>query len=184
MRNIDWKRFCRSQSGSILMIVCGAILAVNPDSASVLISVVVGWLVIAVGVALLITGFVGGKNVGSILKGALCLVGGAWLHRHPLMIASVLGFVLGILVLYQGVNALNGVLGIRRSGGVWIPGAVLAALELLVGLRLLLSPLSVSRLVLSVAGIIMVVCGACSLVAYSKSTKYIRGSSNIIDADE
>ena len=42
----------------------------------------------------------------------------------------------------------------KRGGGFWIPGAVLAVLEALVGIRLILSPLSVSRLVLTIGGAI------------------------------
>jgi uncharacterized membrane protein HdeD (DUF308 family) len=126
----------------------------------------------------------GDRPMGSILVGALLLVAGSWLHRHPMMIASVLGVVLGIVVLKQGWQASKDAQRIKRGGGMWIPGAVLAAAELLIGVRLIFSPLSISRLVLTVAGIAMVVCGVCNLVAYHKSTQYIPGAGHIIDADE
>lgn len=184
MRTIDWKRLLREQSGSVLMIVFGAILAVNPDSASALLSAVAGWLLIAVGVALLIGGFVSGPGVGAILQGAFLLLLGAWLHRHPLLIASVLGFLLGILALRQGRQMAKAAQRIKRSGGFWIPGAVLAALELIVGVRLIFSPLSASRLVLTIAGIAMVLCGVADLAAHYKGSKYIPGSSRVIDAEE
>ena len=44
MRGINWKVTNRSQGGSILMIVCGALLALSPDSASAMLSVVLGWV--------------------------------------------------------------------------------------------------------------------------------------------
>ena len=92
MNKIDWKALLKTQTGSILMIVLGAVLAIYPDSASVLASAVLGWVIIAVGVVILVGGFLGGPDIGSILQGAFFLVIGAWLHRNPLMIATLLGF--------------------------------------------------------------------------------------------
>lgn len=184
MRSIDWKSLLRWDSGSILMILCGAVLTIKPDAASALISVVAGWALIAMGVAALIAGFAGGFGGGSVATGALMLIAGAWLHRNPLLVASVLGFALGILTLSQGLRAAKDAQRVKRCGGLWIPGAVLAALEVLVAVRLILSPLSVSRLVLRVAGIVLVICGVCNLVTHYKSIRYIPGSDGIIDADE
>ena len=99
MRDFNWKDLLRYESGSILMILCGVILTIKPDTASALISAVIGWLLIAAGVAALIAGFAGGFGTGSVVTGAVLLIAGAWLHRNPLMIASVLGVVLGLLVL-------------------------------------------------------------------------------------
>ena len=56
MRKFDWQSLLRFQGGALLMIVCGGILALCPDSASVLISAVLGWLIIAAGVAMVIAG--------------------------------------------------------------------------------------------------------------------------------
>ena len=183
MRNLDWKALLRQEGGSLLMILCGVILVLKPDTASALLSAVAGWALIAVGVAALIGGFTGSSG-GSVVTGAVLLLSGAWLHRNPLMIASVLGFVVGFLVLRQGLRAMKDAQRSKRSGGLWIPGGVLAVIEALIGVRLMLSPLSISRLVLTVAGLALIVCGACNLVARYKSTRYIPKPNGIIDADE
>lgn len=184
LKNLDWRSMLRCESGSVLMIVFGLLLAMNPDIASAMVSTVLGWAIIAAGVAMLISGFTAGENMGSIVMGAVLLIAGSWLHRHPMMIASVLGVILGVVVLKQGWQAAKDAQRIKHGGGMWIPGAVLAVAELLIGARLIFSPLSISRLVLTVAGIAMVVCGVCNLVAYHKSTQYIPGQGHIIDADE
>ena len=183
MRNLDWKALLRQEGGSLLMILCGVILVLKPDTASALLSAVVGWVLIAVGVAALIGGFTGSSG-GSIVTGAVLLLSGAWLHRNPLMIASVLGFVVGFLVLRQGLRAMKDVQRSKRNGGFWIPGAVLAVIEALIGVRLMLSPLSISRFVLSIGGIALIVLGACNLVTHYRSTRYIPEPGGIIDADE
>lgn len=183
MRNLDWKVLLGQEGGSLLMILCGVILVLKPDTASALLSAVAGWALIAVGVAALIGGFTGSSG-GSVVTGAVLLLSGAWLHRNPLMIASVLGFVVGFLVLRQGLRAMKDAQRSRRNGGFWIPGAVLAVLEALIGVRLLLSPLSISRFVLSIGGIALIVLGACNLVTHYRSTRYIPEPGGIIDADE
>lgn len=184
MSGINWKFTSRSQGGSVLMIVCGALLALSPDSASAILSVVIGWALIVMGVMLIVGGFVSGREWGSIGQGALFLICGSWLHRNPLMIASVLGLVLGVVAVRRGWQGAKNAQRIKRSGGMWIPGAVLAALELIVGVRLILSPLSVSRLVLTLAGIAMAACGAWELISQNRGKKYIPGDYNIIDADK
>ena len=166
------------------MILCGVILVLKPDTASALIAVLAGWALIAAGVAALIAGFTGVMRSGSIVSGAVLLLAGVWLHRNPLMIASVLGFVVGFVVLRQGIRAMDDAQRIKRSGGLWIPGAVLAVVELIAGVRLMLSPLSMSRFVLSVGGVVLIVCGACTLVAHWKRIRYIPQGDGIIDADE
>ena len=184
MRNLDWKDLLRQEGGSILTILCGVILVLKPDTASALLAAVAGWALIAVGVAALIAGFAGDFGTGSVVTGAVLLLAGAWLHRNPLMIASVLGFVVGFLVLRQGIRAMKNAQRSKRNGGLWIPGAVLAVVEALIGVRLMLSPLTISRLVLSIGGVVLIVIGACNLVAHYRSIRYIPEPGGIIDADE
>ena len=184
MRNLDFKDILRREGGSILTILCGAILVLKPDTASALLSAVAGWALIAAGVVMLIAGFAGDFGMGSVVTGAVLLLAGAWLHRNPLMIAAVLGFVIGFLVLRQGLRAMKDAQRSKRNGGFWIFSAVLAVLEALIGLRLMLSPLTISRLVLSIGGIALIAVGVCNLVAHRRSTRYIHEPGGIIDADE
>lgn len=183
MKGFDWKNILRFDSGSVLMILCGAILAAKPDAATALISVVLGWGMIAIGVGALITGFTGGGG-GSIATGAVLLVLGSWLHRHPLAIASFLGTVLGILVLSQGWRGMREVHRRRRIGGFGILAAVIPVVEFLIGIRLVLSPLRVSRMVLGVCGAVMVICGIINLVSRYRAVRYIPEYDGIIDADQ
>ncbi len=184
MRDFDWRGMLRFQGGSVLMIVCGGILTVCPDSASVLISALLGWLLIVLGVAMLIAGVIGGIEAVTMVQGICLLVAGAFLHRHPLLIASVLGVVLGLLALRQGWRGAKRAQRIKRCSGFWVVDAVVAVLELLVGVRLIFAPLSVSRLVLTIAGIALVLCGAADLAASWRGGRFLGESDNIIDADK
>ena len=149
-----------------------------------LISAVLGWLLIAAGVVMVLAGVIGGVEVVTILQGAFLLLAGSWLHRHPLMIASVLGTVLGLTALCQGWRKAKRARRTRLYGGFWAWDAGVAVLELLAGLVLILVPLSLSRLVVTLAGIFMVICGAADLAASRKGGCDLDGSDNIIDADK
>ena len=183
MKGFDWKNILRFDSGAILMILCGVILALKPDTATALISVVLGWGLIAIAVGFLISGFTG-SGVGSVITGAVLLLLGSWLHRNPLVIASFLGMVLGVLVLSQGWRGMKEVHYRRRIGGFWVLTAVVPVVEFLIGIRLIFSPMSASRMVLSICGIVMVICGVCSLVTRYRGVKSIPEYDGIIDADE
>ena len=183
MKGINWKSMHRSNLGSILMIVFGAVLVMNPDSASALVSAILGWGLFVIGAVLVVGGFLDGRDGGSIGQGVLFLLVGSWLRRNPLMIAKVVGVLLGLTAVQHGWRALENAQRSKRNGGFWVPGAVLAAVELLVGVRLIFSPLSVSRVVLTIAGIAMVVCGVWELIFRNREKKYIPGTPNIIDAD-
>ena len=183
MKKFDFQNLMRLHGGAVLMILCGGILAIFPDSASVLISAVLGWLLIAVGVSLLVAGMLGGIAVTTIIQGAVLLVAGAWLQRHPLLIASVLGIVLGLIALSHGIEKGKRAMRLKMYGETWIWQAGLAALELLVGLALVLTPLSMSRAVMTVAGIFLVICGVLDLFSFRKSGGGPGGYSDIIDAE-
>lgn len=182
MKAFDWRELLRYESGSVLMVIFGVLLTFKPDFASGMVSAVLGWMLIAMGVAALVAGFVGRLGLGTIISGVLMLLTGSWFHRNPLMIASAIGLLLGILMLSQGWRELRNSTRTKRAGGFWIFDAILAVVEIAIGIRLILSPLLVSRVVLSVCGIIMAVCGVCNLTAFGQSRKYIQDS-NIIDAE-
>lgn len=182
MKNMDWRALLRNESGSVLMIVFGLLLTAKPDLASGLVSAVMGWILICLGVGAVVTGFVGKLGLGPIVSGAVMLLAGNWFHRNPLMIASVLGVLMGLVVLSQGLKEAGNAGRTKRNGGFWIFGTVLAVVEILTGIRLIFSPLLVSRLVLRVCGVLMIVCGVCNLTAFGRNRKYLNDS-KIIDAD-
>ena len=183
MEKFDLRNLMRFHGGAVLMILCGGILTVFPDSASVLISAVLGWLLIAFGVMILLAGILGGVAVMTIIQGAVLIVAGAWLHRHPLMIASVLGILLGLTALSQGWRKGKKAMRLKMYGRFWLWDAGVAALELLAGLVLILTPLSLSRAVVTVAGVFMVVCGVLDLLSSRKNGGGPGSYSNIIDAE-
>ena len=182
MRKFDWRSLLRHEGGSVLMMILGCLLTVNPDIASGVVSAVLGWILIAMGVSVIVMGFVAKLGLGPIVSGALMLLTGSWFHRNPLMIASAFGVMMGILVLSQGFREARTSGRIKRFGGIWIISAVLSVAEILIGIRLILSPMFISRLVLRLCGIFMIVCGLGNITDFLRSRRYLNDS-NIIDAE-
>lgn len=181
MKSINWKNLFRMEIGSIIMILFGAVMVCNPDFGSATVSKVLGWILVGAGAAGLLINVLGKLGAGGIVGSAVTLCVGIYLLKNPLMLASLLGVLLGVLLASQGLGALRDALRLKHGGSTWIPGAVLAAFMLLCGVRLILSPLTTSRLVMTVVGIIMIVCGVGNLIGRFRANKYIPGDDKIID---
>ena len=168
-----------------LVIALGVILILNPDSASALVSSLMGWVLVAVVCATGATGLglAGPARTTKLLWAAAALLTGIWLLCQPLMLVSALGRILALGLLYWGGSRLWDVYRIRRSGG-YAPWPVIAAVTAGLGLVLLVSPLSASRLLFRVVGIVVAALGISELIrrVSTKGCLEEGDDPNIIDA--
>lgn len=187
MKKMDVKKLAQSGLGAALMILFGVVLLLNPDFGSAAVATVLGWiLIVCGGIGVLIGVFSWpGLGFGEFL-GSLVLLGcGVFLLKSPLSLASVLGLMLGIFLAVQGISSVFRALRLRRQEGLWLPGLLLGALMLVLGLILAFSPMTTSRLVMSIVGIVLIACGIGSLANRRQEAKYLHGGDDsIIDADE
>lgn len=171
----------------VILIVVGLILMVSPDSATSLISRILGWVLIAYGVFFGISAFMSlrSKRLPMLFYGVICLFIGTYLVRNPLFLAQGIGKFLGILLGLRGVNGIFDALNVKKRGGSYIMGLVVGAATLLLGLWLMLSPLSPTRLLMTVVGIVLVVIGVMNLLSVKNEVKALLSGedSNIVDAD-
>lgn len=145
----------------VLVMVLGLVLLINPDSASALVSAVLGWVLIAVAVVSGLTALLSREGrFGKVAIAILFAAAGGWLHANPLMLAAVLGRFCGIFLLVQGVLEL---IGGRRG--------LLSLALALIGLVLVLAPMSVSRILFSLCGAAMLVLGVFMLRSRLKGQK-------------
>ena len=83
----------------VLVIVLGVLLLINPDSASVLISRVLGAVLTVLGVIFGITAlFSERRRVGKLITALCILMGGGILSARPLLLAAFAGRVVGLLI--------------------------------------------------------------------------------------
>ena len=161
----------------VLVMLLGLILLISPDTASVLISKILGWCLNLVGVGIGIWAIVDRKGaVGKGIAAVLCVCTGGWLISHPLLLAAGIGRFLGILIAIRGIRDWM----LARNRGT---GNGLAVITTVVGAVLILLPMTTSRLVFCICGLVILAIGAAMLVQRLKEHRYLpSGKKDIIDA--
>ena len=161
----------------VLVILLGLVLIFNPDSASALISKILGWIIIAAGICTGISAIF--KKSGRVLKGILAVlmaVAGGWLVSNPLALAAWIGRIIGILLIIDGIQDI---FELRKQGRSFL----LPVIVTLVGAILAVMPMATSRIVFVLCGIVVLVIGVTMLVERIKGKRRLPGGDgDIIDA--
>lgn len=179
MKKIDIMRLVNVFGGPVLMAVLGLVLLFNPDSASALIAKIAGWvLLIACGISA-VASFLDGIRGGRLFFSVAGALVGMWLLGNPLVLASALGRFAGILLLYRGGRDLWEYR--QYAGKAPIVGIVAAVL----GAVLFFLPLSASRLLFSLVGLVLIAVAVAEIYDRLKIRRLLdSGDPNIIDALE
>lgn len=162
----------------VLLILLGLILVVNPDAASVLISRLLGYVLIAcaIGTGVAAIFCQNGKVGKGVISVVLAIVGG-WLMAHPLLLVAWISRFLGMLIMVNsGVELYYAV---KHNRNVVFYGAATA-----VGAILILLPMTASRLVFTLCGVAVLAIGAVMLLDRLRSRRWLPEGDdpNIIDA--
>jgi uncharacterized membrane protein HdeD (DUF308 family) len=161
----------------VAVILLGLLLVVNPDSASILIARIVGWILTIVGIGFGVAAIVDRNR--AIRKGIIAVlfvcVGGT-LTANPLVLAAFIGRIIGLLIAVRGIRDLL----LHSSYGY---SRILALITTVVGAILVVLPMTTSRLVFSLCGLVVLFIGIGMLLDRLKQRKRLSGGdSNIIDA--
>lgn len=155
----------------VTMIVTGVVLTFSPDTASALVSKLIGWVLTGGGVCFGIGAVFSQRKAGKIFWAIMCIGIGGVLVSRPLLLAKNIGRFLGVLLAIEGGDTL-------RNGS-----KLLGMLILLAALGLIFAPMSASRLVLSLCGLVVLVIGVATLIDRFKRTRLLKsGKDDIIDA--
>lgn len=170
MKNIKIPEGAKQLAMPVTLMVFGLLLLIFPDSASVIIAYGVAGLLLLSGMGLGITALLD-RRLSKLFWSLVCLSFGGTLLGNPLLLARNVGRFLGILLAIEGGSRLRE----GRSVFGWI---LLAAAAIVV-----LSPMSLSRLVFSLVGAVALVAGIALLVSRLKQPHYLpQGRDDIIDA--
>lgn len=157
-----------------LTVLLGLILLFRPDSITGAIGTVFGFAVALVGCAMLVSFFFGHTRDGLRLAGAIILmVLGFSIIQRPLALTSQIGRFIGILLMLQSVRQLTGEVTVRSKSMSVVSG--------IVGLVLMLVPVSSSRLLISGCGLVVLLVGLGLMLDKWKSDKH-PPKDDIIDA--
>ena len=161
----------------VLVIALGLVLIWNPDSATALISKILGWILICIAVGIGLSAvFQESGRVGKGIAAVLFAVAGGWLVRNPLALAAWIGRFVGVLLVIDG---LQDIANLRRAGRRFMMPLIATA----VGVILVVMPMATSRLVFTLCGVVVLVIGVGMLLERLRGKKRLESSKDdIIDA--
>lgn len=161
----------------VLVILLGLVLIVNPDSAAALIAKILGWILICIAVGIGLSAvFQESGRIGKGIAAVLFAVAGGWLVRNPLALAAWIGRFIGVLLVLDG---LQDIANLRKTGRRFLMPLIATA----VGVILLVMPMTTSRLVFTLCGIVVLIIGVGMLLERLKGKKRLEGpKDDIIDA--
>ena len=162
---------------AVLMLL-GLVLAVNPDSASVLIAKLLGWLLALIGAGFGITALGSPQGrTGKVFAAIVLAVAGGWLVNNPLALAAWIGRFISIALLVNGVSDFGTAhrCGMKPS---------FSLVSILLGIILILLPMTASRLLFRLCGLVVAGVGIAMLLSRLKGRPRLQEPEdpNIIDA--
>ena len=170
MKNNKWL----SLLAPVALMALGLVLFFVPDTGSILLSKILGWGLTLVGI-LAIFWTVFAREWRKLVIGIVLVGIGSVLLAKPLALAAFVGRILGVVLAFRGI--------VEWTQSVNRQGKLLCVAVTLVGVILILMPMSASRLVFSVCGLVLVVCGGIMLAQRLRTLRYLpKNRDDIIDA--
>ena len=146
-------------------IILGLMLLAEPGATMVALTTLLGFYWLIIGVLALVQVFVDRSTpwIWSLLSGIVGILAGLFVLRHPLIAALTVPTILVIILGVQGlVMGVIEIIGGFKGGGVG--SFVLGAVNVLVGLLLLGSPVVAALAVPLVFGALLLIQGVASIV--------------------
>lgn len=166
-------------AGEIFMILCGAVLLFFPDTAVALVTKIVAWVLVGIGVFKVMKNLKDSATYwGDWVATVLYFLLGGYLLVNPLVISETIGRFLGILLIIHGMSDLRA----SRYGS----GRAIGILTAVAGMVLVVIPRTLFNTLLGLAGLVLLIVGIINLVDKLRHGRYLDqgGDPNIIDADE
>ena len=177
MKKKNLKTLAKLLLTPLLMILLGVVLMVRPDSASALVGKIAGWILIFLGGGMILDTMLSRIDMpGKVLFAAAALAAGVWLVRNPLRLAAAIGRIAGLLILVRGVQDMI-------NASRWKCGYRYAILSTVVGAVLILLPMTTSRIVVVLLGILVTVLGVLMARDRLKIGKLLPDGEQIIDIE-
>lgn len=160
----------------LALILAGLVLTFFPDTASALISRLLGWGITLAGIGFGIGAIINRRKAvsrGVTAVGLACI--GGFLTANPLLLAAFVGRVIGLLIALRGIREVF----LSRSLG---RGQLLAVILTAAGILLTVLPMTASRLAFSACGLVVTATGVLMLLDKFRHRRLPQDKPDIIDA--
>lgn len=181
----DKNAMLKSLAGSVLLVALGVLLLLRPDFATATVAAVLGWILIGGGAILIAVAILNWDVTGvpELVFGIVAAAAGIFIVIRPNFLASAFGIIIGLYLGFQAISTLITALKLKESGYVFVPTLVLGLVLLALALVLILVPMSLSRLLVRIVGLLMALSGLSHLVLRSRFFMSLpRQDPKIVDA--
>ena len=162
MNNLMSKFLKSSLLGSIGLAVLGGLLIFQSEFAILSISYVIGAILVAIGV-LAILGFIKNmnddtKNELDIVYGIVTIIMGIIVISNPQAIASIIPFVIGVIVIINSAAKLQYSLELKQNDNpLWKSTIILSIITLLCGVLLVFNPFKGAEIFTITIGVLILI---------------------------
>ena len=179
MENIMTKLLKSSIWSSIALIILGLLLIFYSEVTIVSISYGVGGILIAIGVIALIK-YISNinkdvKNELDIVYGIGTIILGIIVISSPKAIASIIPFVLGVLIVINSTAKIDYSFRLRKQkNNLWVSTLVVSLIALICGVVLIFNPFAGAEFITKIIGIILVIYAVLDIVSTVRISKVIK----------
>ena len=149
------KIFNVSIATSVIILVLGIFLFIQPDTIIHMISIVLGGIILVSGIIALI--YFGSKYNPSLISGVITSIIGLILIINTKLVASILPFVLGIYFTINGINRLQYSLELKKEKMNYLSSFIVSILIIVCGVLFIINPFGGALVITKVMGIFMIV---------------------------
>ena len=181
----NWK--VQEIGGAVALLICGLVLLLMPELTLVTIANVIGILVIIIGAFFLIGYFLrkelaAGNN--DLIKGLVIVCIGIFICVKSELVVSVLPVVLGIGVVLSGILKLQHAFDLKRMGfDTWVRIGLTSAVNIFIGLIVILNPFSTAEFIMIFAGATMIAEGITDIICVIFILRKVREMENSFYSD-
>lgn len=176
------KIFNVSIVASVVIMVLGIFLFVQPDLIINMISIILGLIILIPGITSLVDYFKN-KNQTSLITGVVTMIIGFILIINTKLVASILPFILGIYFIINGINRLMYSIELKKQNVNNATSLFISLLIIICGILFMINPFGGALVITKVMGIFMILYSVLDIVNFIIIKKEMNDvHDNIIEA--
>jgi len=148
---------------SVIILVLGIFLFIQPDTVIRMISIVLGGIILIPGITSLVDYFKN-KYQPSLITGVVTIIIGLILIINTKLVASILPFFLGIYFVVNGINRLQYALELKRQNINFTTSLVFSILIIICGVLFIINPFSGALAITKIIGMFMIIYALLDLI--------------------
>ena len=186
MNNFMSKFLKSSIISAIGLAILGILLVFESELTIVSISYVIGAILVAIG-TIAILNFVNDmkknvKNELNIVYGIGMVVLGIIVISNPKGVASIIPFILGVLIIINSAAKLQYSLELKKDNNkLWNSTMIMALITLLCGLLLVFNPFSGAEFITKVVGVLLFIYAITDIVSSLRIRKTVKNIQKVIE---